>query len=1116
MNLIAFCKIGLGKPAVPPTFPARFLTKTTLLVMKMTAFLILAACLHVSANGYSQKITLSVHEAPLEKVFKEIQKQSGYSFFYKTQQIDKTVRITLNFRDASLQEVLAKCFEGQPYDYVIVEQTIVIRPREPNQAEAIPLAIIKGKVTTAAGKPLGGVSVFVKATKKGTTTDDNGDFTIAARHQDVLVFSYVGYDTKEVQVDDQTSITVSLTESNAALNEIAVIGYGKISHKNLTSAIATVKPEDLNAGAITDVGQLLQGKVAGLNITANGDPNQQSAVILRGASTINFSQTPFYVIDGVPGADISLIAPADIASIDVLKDAAATAIYGNRASNGIIMVTTRKGKSGDAQVTYNGYVGDEKVSRNLKVMTALQLRAFLKTNNEAFSPNDDKGANTNWQKAIEKDNAVSQNHNIAVSGGTEHSDYIASLNYAYKDGILLNSSLQRIIARLAVDQYAIKDKIKLGLNVTYSNSNSTDVPYRSVTLLQSAIYLPVSPVYSAPGTYFEDFNYSGYYNPVAMSNHGALDTKNSNLVGAFTAQVRLPFSITYNADLSYQSYITNQGQFLDSYFTNNFNDMYNNPNPGLTGHTQQIFGQNGQATRASYTNTSTLFEDYLTWDRHFGDHAINLVVGYSWQNFTNNDGFTVTTANFPANNISYNNLALSNPYALSGYQVSFGADGLYNQSRLISDFGRLSYNYNQKYLLQASLRRDGSSVFGSDHQWGYFPSVAAAWRISQERFMLNQGLFTDLKLRGSYGVTGNSTGFSAYTAQSISGSLGTYSYDGTTTAALGATQQANPDLQWEKTATADIGLDFTVLNGRIAGAIDVYDKNTTKMIYSYKVDPILVPAGSITANGGSMNNKGIELGVTVIPVSTKKFKWTSSLNLAHNTNKITSLSNPLFTGGDSVLLADPEGAGQSGSTVEILKSGKPLGQFFSLEYAGQNSSGVSQYVSASGKLTTSPVQGTDYHYLSNAQPKLLLGWANTFKYGNFDLNVFVRGTFGNKVFNATRADLFRPATAQYTNILQDAANETVADYNSYLYSSRFIESGNYLRLDNATLGYTLHNLGEYIKTLRFYVSGNNLFVITGYKGIDPEINQGGLAPGVDYNNFYPKTRTMLLGATISF
>jgi TonB-dependent starch-binding outer membrane protein SusC len=1111
----AYCQIGPGISSVPSVIPSRLQTKIWL-VMKMTAFLLLVTCLHVSASGYSQNISLSVKEAPLEKVFKEIQRQSGYSFWYKTRQLDKALKVTLDLRNATLEEVLSKCFENQPYEYTIVEQTVVIRRREIVLPDAPPPVIVRGKVTTAAGKALSGVSVTIRATKKGTTTDENGDFSISARKEDVLVFSYVGYDTREIKVGDQASIDISLVEASTSLNEIAVIGYGRTSRKSLTSAITTLKPEELNVGAITDVGQLLQGKVAGLNITANGDPNQTAAVILRGASTINQSQSPFYVIDGIPGADISLIAPADILSIDVLKDAAATAIYGNRASNGVIMVTTRKGKAGDPQVAYNGYGGLEKVSRNLKVMTAPQLRAFLAGNGEAFSPADDKGANTNWQKAIEKDNAFSQSHNIAMSGGTDHSDYIASLNYAFKNGILEESSLQRIIARLAVNQSAIKDKVKLGLNVTYSNSNSDDVPYRSVTLLQAAQYLPVSPIKNADGSYFEDFSTGGYYNPVAMTNHSTLNTKNSNFVGNLTAQVKLPFSLTYNMDLSYQSYIANQGQYLDSYFTDNFNDMYNNPNPGLSGHSQQVFGQGGQASRASYTNTSLLFEDYLTWDRHFGEHHINAVVGYSWQDFTNNDGFTVTTANFPADNISYNNLALSNPYALSGYQVSFGADGLYNQTRLISDFGRLTYDYNQKYLLQASIRRDGSSVFGTDHQWGYFPSVGVAWRLSQERFMLNQNLFTDLKLRASYGVTGNATGFSAYTAQSISGSLGTYYYDGTNTAALGATQQANPALKWEKTASTDIGVDFTLVKGIVSGAIDVYNKTTTGMIYSYKVDPILVPSGTVTANGGSMNNKGIELALGVTPIAHKNFKWTSSLNLAHNTNKIKSLDNPLFSGGDSVLLADPEGAGQSGSTVEILKSGKPLGQFFSLEYAGQNASGVSQYVSATGKLTTTPTQGVDYHYLSNAQPKLLLGWANNFRYRQFDLNIFLRGTFGNHVFNATRADLFRPATAQYTNILADAAHETTADYNSYLYSSRFIESGSYLRLDNASLGYTLHNLGEYVKSLRFYVTGNNLFVITGYKGIDPEINQGGLAPGVDYNNFYPKTRTFLLGVNVSF
>jgi len=1100
MNLIAFCKIR---------------TKT-LLVMKMTAFLLLAACLQVSASGYSQKITLSVREAPLEKVFKEIERQSGYSFWYPSRHLANAAKVTLQLRDASLDSVLRKCFEHQPFDYVIVERTVVIRQREAVEEAPIPLASIKGKVTTAGGKALGGVSVTVKATRKGTTTDEKGEFTITVRKGDVLVFSYVGYESKEVKVADQETIEVSLAESNTALNEIAVIGYGRQTRRNLSSAISTVKSEDLNAGAITDVGQLLQGKVPGLNITASGDPNKPAAVILRGASTLNSSQTPYYVIDGVPGADISLIAPNDIVSIDILKDAAATAIYGNRAANGVIMVTTRKGKAGQTLVAYGGYAGLEKVSKQLSMMNASELRAFVTRNGMAFTPTDDLGANTNWQKSIERNSAVSTNHNIAVSGGSEHGNYIASLNYANKEGILQGSNLQRIIGRLAVEQYALKDRLKLNFNVTNSNSSADDIAYRNVVLLESALYLPVSPVKNADGSYFEDFNHSNYYNPVAMMNHSSLNTKYNNLGASFFTEARLPFGLKYNLNLSYQNYSSQQGEFLDSYFTNNYTNMYDNPDPGLAGHTQQTFGKNGQATRSSYSNITKTLENFLTWDGKFGFHTINAIVGYSYQDQAVNDGFTVTTANFPVNSISYNNLALSNPYGLTGYQVSLGSDGLYYKTRLISDFGRVNYNYKDKYLLQGSIRRDGSSVFGANNQWGYFPSVGAAWRIGQENFMLNQNLFSELKLRGSYGVTGNSSGFNAYTSQFLSGSNGTFYYGGSNVAAYGPTKAANPNLRWEKTATTDIGVDLGLLHNRLLVTVDVYNKNTTGMIYNYKVDPILVPAGTIVANGGSMNNKGIELGVTAEVISKRDLSWSSSLNLAHNVNKITSLTNPLFAGGDSTRLSDPEGGGQSGSTLQILKAGKPLGEFFTPQYIGKSSTGVSQYLSGSGKVITAPVIGTDYHYAGDAQPRLILGWSNKVRYGNFDLAVFLRGTFGVKIFNATRADLFRPTTAEYTNILKEVAGESITNATAYTYSSRFIENGSYLRFDNATLGYNFKGIGEYVKSLRLYASVNNLFVITGYKGVDPEINQGGISPGIDYNNFYPKTRQFLFGLNASF
>ena len=449
--------------------------------MKMTAFFLLVACLQVSASGFSQSINLSAREAPLEKVFREIEKQSGYSFWYKTRQLEKAGRVTIDSEKCQPGRSVEKMLREPAFSTIlIVEQTVVVKPKQPSAAAPEPASIVKGKVTTAAGKPLSGVSVTIKATQKGTTTDEKGEYTLSVTKEDVLVFSYVGYDAREEKVGNRTTIDISLSESSTALNEVAVVGYGRQSRRTLSSAISSVKGEDLNRGAITDVGQLLQGKVPGLNNTASGDPNAPDAIELRGASTINSSQGPFYVIDGVPGADISIVAPDDIASIDVLKDAAATAIYGNRAGNGVIMITTKKGRKGQVQVSYNGYAGTEKVSNKLKMMDAPQLRSFLAKSNLDFSPTDDKGANTNWQTAIERNSAFSHNHNLSFSGGGEHSSYSGSLNYVNKEGILQGSSLQRVIARLALEQYAFNDKVKFGLNVTNSSSSGNDIPYTGI------------------------------------------------------------------------------------------------------------------------------------------------------------------------------------------------------------------------------------------------------------------------------------------------------------------------------------------------------------------------------------------------------------------------------------------------------------------------------------------------------------------------------------------------------------------------------------------------------------------------------------------------------------
>ncbi len=1089
----------------------------------MTIFLLTAACLQVGAVGYSQKVNLSARQQSLEKVFKEIKSQTGYVFWYKVDMLNHAGKVTVELKNVDLARALDEIFSHQPLTYTIVDRTIAVKLKDSATGVVAPKPVppgivITGRIRDEKGNPLAGVTVQVKGVAGSVVADADGKFKITdVPENGVLVFSYVGYTTEEMRVTSHTLVDLVLHPESVSLNDAVVVGYGRASRQNLTSAISSVKSEDLNKGIITDVGQLLQGKAPGLNITASGDPNTPAAVVLRGASTINSPGAPFYVIDGVPGADISLIAPDDIASVDILKDAAATAIYGNRASNGVIMITTKRGHKGQTQVVYNGNVAQEKISRSLKVMNAPELRSFLAKNSLGFSAVDDLGANTNWQKAIERSEGVSNNQNLSFSGGGDHGTYSASLNYAKKDGIIQNTSLTRVIGRLNIEQYALHDRVKFNFNIINSNSNGDEVPYLGVILLQSALFLPVSPITLPGGAYFEDLGTGGYYNPVSMLNNSTMNDKNNNLMGIGNAQVKLPFGLTYDINLSYQSYTDIHGEYYDSYFTSHYNNLYNNPNPGPTGRTQQSFGPDGQAYRSTYTNTAKVLETYFTWDRRFGGHSINAVLGYSWQDNINNDGFQVTSFNFPVDNVSYNNLALSSPYAASTLpHISLGPDGLYQETKLISDFFRVNYGYEDKYLFQGSVRRDGSSVFGANHQFGYFPSAGVAWRISKENFMQDQHLFSDLKLRGSYGITGNSFGFNAYTAQLFSGSLGTYYYDGNQTAAYGPTQANNPNLQWEQTATSEIGLDFGLLKNRVSGSIDVYNKNTTKMIFPYQVDPILVPSGTIVANGGGINNKGIEVMLNATPVTSAGFTWTTSLNLTHNINKITSLNNPLFPGIDSIPEAEPDGGGESGVFLQVLKAGKPLGTYFNLQYDGKNSSGTSQYVAQNGKPTISPVAGQDYHYLGNAQPKLLYGWSNTFRYQRFDLNIFIRGVYGDKLFNATRADLFRPATAAKLNILEDAKNELPSDENVWRYSSRFIESGTYLRLDNATLAYNFKAIDPYVKSIRVYVSTNNLFVITGYKGIDPEINQGGVAPGVDYNNFYPKTRTLLAGVNVSF
>jgi TonB-linked SusC/RagA family outer membrane protein len=978
---------------------------------------------------------------------------------------------------------------------------------------------ISGNLLDNTNLPIVGASVAVKGTTKVTSTGAGGSFTISAKTGDKILFSFLGYQTKELTIGSASTYQVVITEATSSLTDVVVVGYGKSTRKALTSSISTVKGDDLNKGAISDVGQMLQGKVPGLNISRSGDPNRNAAIIMRGASTLREgAQSPLFVIDGVVGADISILAPDDIASIDVLKDAAAAAIYGNRAANGVIMVTTKKGVSGQTVVSYNGYFGIENVSNQYEMMNADQLKAFLSRNNSALTPANDKGANTNWQNEVQRSNALSQNHNVSLSGGTDKTTYNASVNYFSQQGIVKTSGLNRFIGRIGLEQKALNDKLKIGLNLSNSVSDADLVPYRNTILSQMLTYLPTAPVRNPDGSYFDNLTQSSYYNPVSMLENGQENLKNKNILGNLTVNLKLPFGFSYDVSASYQNTQNVYGAFYNSIYTSRYNNVRNTPDPPANPSFVSLVGQNGVAVRNAYQNTNKIIETYLTWNKKFGDHDINAVVGYSYQQSLNNDGVQATSTNFPVNEVGYNNLSLGNPYAVNDFRVDFNPGVVYQEILMISDFARVNYNYKNKYLIQGSIRRDGSNVFGENEKWGYFPSVGAGWNIDQENFLKNQNVIKTLKLRGSYGIAGNSLGFAPLTTKLIYGAVGQfYSNGAPREGAYGAIQNENPDLRWEKTATSNVGIDFGLFNGRLSGSVDLYNKRTTDLIINFDVDQNLYPSGQLTANVGKLSNKGVEFVLNGTPFITENFSWTTGINLAHNVNKVITLSDSQFNI-DNRLTVQPDGAGQSGSTIQILAPGQAIGTFFTYKYAGKDANGVSQYYDAAGNIKTQGLLNkTDYYLLGNAQPKALIGWSNNIRYKNFDLSIFMRAVLGNKIMNVTRADLFRPNTAQFTNIPVEVENESTADFNSYRYSSRFLENGSYLRLDNATLGYTFKKgIIPGINNLRLYTTANNLFVITGYKGIDPEINQGGTAPGVDTNNFYPKTRTFLFGLNVSF
>ena len=925
----------------------------------------------------------------------------------------------------------------------------------------------------------------------------------------ILALLAMGISANTFAANDSTTPEVVETKRDTLkLSEVVVVGYGKMRRKDITSSITTIQSSDLNQGVYTSPAQLLQGKVPGLTVSKSGDPNAAPSITLRGASTLRTgaAMEPYYIVDGVPGVDLSLVATDDIESIDILRDATATAIYGSKAANGVIIVTTKHGKAGSAHVTYNGYMAVETVAKNLDLASAADLRAYAKKN--GFELANDMGADVDWQKEVER-TGISHNHNLAVSGGNSRSGYNVSLNYLNHEGIIRTSELERFGARALAHSKVLKDhlQLSLGVNASQTTKKGIEAQEHGVSVTDAMVYYsPCQPVRGSDGSWTESTSTTQYYNPMSMINE---DTNNV---------IYRRMQITGKGDLNICPDLSWSAQYSYMYDQNVLSEYHSTKS--------QIVKTHGQATRSTYMNSKEVFETFGNYNHTFpGYHRVGAMVGYSWEQTNQDDGFGLTVKDFYNDAVKYFNLTYANQIdGIDG--VESGAE---STLRMISFYGRLNYSYASRYNFQATLRRDGSSAFGKNNRWATFPSVSAAWRIAEEDFVRKLDIFSDLKLRVGYGVSGNSLGFDAYSARRTYGVSGWFQYvdeNGVTTNkhTLAATNNANPDLKWERTGMFNVGLDFGFFNSRLTGTIEYYDKRTSDLIYYYPVSTNRYPFGTMTANVGDISNRGIELTINAIPVQNEVWKWTSSLNLSHNRNRVEKLSNAAF----SVKYQDlgyPWIAGNTGVAVQRLMEGSPIGQFYTYEYAGHDENGISQFWvhdpetgERTGETTIKPTD-TDRTKTGSAQPKLTMGWTNTISYKNWDLNLFFNGVFGNKIFNALRAQ-YNGVTmiTKGKNVLREAlTSQNYGDVNAQSPSDRYVENGSFLRLASATLSYDFGRLKGWVENLSVYATCNNVFTLTSYKGSDPEVSLGGLTPGVEWRkDYYPHTRTFMVGMKVSF
>ena len=1140
----------------------KFLMRVGLFYIFLVMFSIQLLLAH---SGRSQgldsiNVTIELRNENLKKLFKKIEKQTGLMFAYQPQQVDGYKGITLPMETRSVKATLDIAFQGTPLEYSQVNNSVIIFSEEEKlqMTESEKLAItISGTVSDAEGNPIPGVNILVKGTTNGTTTDGSGKYSIIIQEGDaVLVFSFIGYTTQEVAVNGRSVVDVALAEDVQSLEEVVVIGYGTQKRSDLTGAVGSVNEEELKERPATSLNQALSGRISGVQVNTNsGRPGGRTNVRIRGFSSINSSNNPLYVVDGVllpignqtqASQAIDYINPNDVVSVEVLKDASSTAIYGARGANGVILITTKRGKSGEGKITYDADFSISTIGPNFpKVLNA---REYLATedlawkNMEKYDPNGwaagkwaylnpklrrtdprifDSAGNplydTDWLKETTQNN-LSQNHQLGFSGGDDKNTYSVSLGYRDDQGLLKTSYLNRYSGRFTFDSQ-VKDWIKVGGTLSYNNQKENIVDQSDAVPRQIVEDFPFLPVKYADGTFANNRDYP-FAEGTMSSMHRLSGTK---------------FILNTQTSLGSMYSNINLAKGLEMRTVLGLNVLTQENNTSTT-RTLSI-AQQGTASVSNRKESFWSLENYLTYNKRFAEiHSITGLLGISWQE-TNFFNIGASSQGFATDYFTFNNLGAGSTLP----QVGSGA----SRNSFNSYFGRINYSLKDKYLLTVTGRADGASKFGENNKFAFFPSAALAWRVSEEEFLKDNNTISNLKLRASFGLTGNSE-IPAYSSLSLLSSNYATIYNDGQVGGTGISRLANPDLRWEKTAQSDIGVELGLLKGRISLEADVYYRKTTDMLLDAPV-PRTSGYATIRKNVGSMENKGIELALNTVNVDAENFSWNTTFNISLNRNKVLSLATP----SDIFNVGGPNFT----NPTNIIRTGEAAGSFWGLVRLGIFSEAerdeAAKFASYRNGLTILPgdikyldvngdyaITDADRMIIGNGSPKAWGAFTNSFRYKNLDLSVELQYSYGNDVMDWTLATsedrvslansyktVLNAWTPQNQNTMIPEIRETRAGYVLNV-DSYWIKDGSFIRGRNLLLGYTLptsttEKLG--LSRLKIYTSVQNFFLFTHKElNADPETTPTGGYASDGTNVFsqgmfwhsYPKPTTFMLGLNI--